>query len=940
MSRSDIIDLLRGKARAFSHRAPELALVALVAVPAGCARVDPESELAAAAKSFAARNYAETAIRLGNVVQARPDNAEARKLRGELALAIGDYAAAVEDLEKARALGVAPDTVALGLADAKTSLGQWQGALDVLDSARAALDREPLYWILRAVALVRAGRTVEAEQALDACDRAGDGGTRAAIARAQLAFARNDTSAAATLLDRALQAKPDDPLLLTTRAELFARTDRLIEAAADYQRAADLFRAASLDQREVAALLALLQVQLARNDLDGAEKVAARLTERAPGSALTEYSSGLVDYRSGRFDEAAAQIQPLVNAAPDNVQFRALLGAIQLARGNLFQAEQQFLAVLTASPRDPAAIKLLAETRLRQQRPEAALSALRPVENSAAEDPQIGLLSGLASLQSGDTERGLLYLQQAASLDPSNELLKLQLARAYIATGRDADASRLLETTFGGAPAALEAGILRLFATQRTGDAATDDSAAAAFLKGFPREPRALTAAAIYFQSRGDNRRAHDLFEQAAGLETTGTTARLFLAASLVQDGRSPDAERLLQKVIDQQPDDVHALVALAELRAGRGALDDAAQLLNRAAEHSTSVTPRLSLAQLRIRQGDLPGAKTQVDLAAQTDPNSPEVTAVRGVLALAEGRAEDAAVLLENAASELPNRLGVTLALARAQLAAGSPEQARATLRKTLAVAPQSPPLRLALGEAELQLGHASDASSIAAALKADFPTQSGGYLLEADALIARRRYAAAADSLAAAFEREATWRIAARRVQALVLAGRRQEAEAAARDWAAANPKHIPAKLLLAGLMEQAARNEEALSAYESVLSLDPNNVPALNNAAWLSHVLKRPGALKLAERAHALDANNPAVLDTFGWILLAEKREPESIAQLSRAAQLAPDSPEISYHFAKALAAGGRSDEARSVLIALLNGERNFEQRADAQRLLESL
>ncbi len=391
--------------------------------------------------------------------------------------------------------------------------------------------------------------------------------------------------------------------------------------------------------------------------------------------------------------------------------------------------------------------------------------------------------------------------------------------------------------------------------------------------------------------------------------------------------------------MIEQQPANAQALAALAELLTARGAFAQAAELLRTAAEGSAAVSPRLALALLHIRQGELSAAKEQLDKAVDSAPDDPDVTAVQGILALAEGRATDAVVLLQRAESRLPSRLGLTLALARAQLASGAPDAASANLRRALQVAPRSLPLRLALGEAELQLGNAAAALSMASELKAEFPAQSAGYLLEADARIAARRYGAAADSLALAFERDPTWAVLTRLLGALQLAGLPAEALQASQQWAAANPQHVPGALTMAGLLQDAGRREEALRAYLAVLSLDRTHLIALNNAAWLSHELGQPGAFALAQRAHEVAPDNPSVLDTLGWILLSEKREQEAIAHLARAAELAPAAQEIRYHLAKAFAASGQSAEARAVLTNLLS-ERDFEGHEDARRLLDSL
>jgi putative PEP-CTERM system TPR-repeat lipoprotein len=914
-------------------------LLGLVAL-AACTRTDPAAELAAARENIAARQYVEAAIRLSNVVQVQPDNGDARRMRGELFLLNGEYSSAAEELDRARTLGNEADTLAVSLADAWTATGRHDEALSLLDSVAQAHVSDATYWVVRAEALLRAGRVAEAERALESGEQAGDIGVRGQIARAGAAFARDDVAGAEEIFRRLLEASPNDPSVLMARANLLARSGRLSDAAADLTRAAASYRADSLLTRELTALVSLAQIQLAVNDLDAAEATAAQLVERAPQAPLTAYFQGLVEYRRGRFDQAADIIQPLVSASPDTPQFRSALGAIHLARGELGQAEQQFLAVLANSPRDPAAVKLLAETRLRQQRPEAALSALRSVEAAAAEDPQIGLLSGVANLLTGNTEQGVLYLQQAAALDPTNELLKLQLARAYLAAGRSADASALLQGAFSAGTAGLEAAMLRLLAAIPQGGDGAGDAAAQDLLASFPDEPRALTAAAMYFQLRGDSARARELFERAAARETDGAVARMFVAAALVQDGRREDAEQLLRRVVEQQPENGQALNALAELALARGALDEGAELLTRAADHSDTVLPRLALVQLRLRQGDLAAAKEQLERAATAAPGSPEVGAVSGVIALAEGRPQDAVALLAKAETALPNRLGVTLALARAQIASGKPDDARTTVQRVLAAAPRSLPLRLMLGEAELRLGNAEEASSIAAQLKADYPAQSGGYILEADAQIATRRYNAAADTLATAFERESTWPVLTRLLEARQLAGQSAEAMSAIQQWVAANPQHVPGKLMQAGLLQSADRDAEALGAYQAVIAIDDSNLAALNNAAWLANELNRPGALDLAEKAHALARDNPAVLDTLGWILVGQKRGSEAIPHLSRAAELAPNAPEIRYHLASALAADGKSAEARSILTTVVNGSRDFEGKTEARRLLESL
>jgi putative PEP-CTERM system TPR-repeat lipoprotein len=909
---------------------------------AACGRLDPEAELAEATASFEARDFRATAIRLGNVFQSDPDNLGARVLRAKLALVAGDFAAARDDLTRAAGLGASPDAVAPSLADALLRLGDHERALEVLVEAETALDALPDYWTLRAAALARGGRLDEAQRALDRGAELGPESSRSLIERASIAVQRNSPADAESLLTRAVESFPEDAEALSVRGNFYFRTGRSVLAISDLERAADLYGRSIISLQEATVLSALVQLYLAANDHEGASRAADRLATRAPNGGIAAYAQGLVAYQRGRFDEAAALLQGAVNARPDSAPLLTLLGAIHLALGNLGQAEQQLLRVLVQVPEDPAAIKLLAETRLRQQRPEAALESLRPLADLGADDVQIGLLSGIASLLTGNAEQGVLYLEQAAALNPSSQMIKLELARAYLAANREADAVELLSAAFGSGTggANLSTNLMLLFAHVRSGDVEAGRALAASLAAQFPDEAPALTAAAAFHQLIGERQTAREFLETAVRADGAFVPARMLLASALIDEGRAAEAERHLREVLVVDGINVQAATTLAQLASARGAFDEAEALLVGSLEQAPAVITRLMLAQLHISRGRLAEAGRQIAAATEEAPDNAEVVATRGLLALAEGNAADAVPLLTRAEAQLPNRIGIALVLARAQIANGEPVAARDTLRRVVAAAPESLPLRAALGGAELALGNADEALTIAKALQSEFPRQSAGYLLEGDTRIAQRRYDAAIGSLELAFERQPTWEVLRRRVLAMQLDERSSDVERLISEWIEDNPEHVPGHMAMGMWLQAAGRNDAALTYYRRVIELDGANAAALNNAAWLVHSMGDEGALALAERAHAAAPDNPAVLDTLGWILANENREQDAIVYLERAAQLAPQALEIRYHVAHAQARLGRVDEAQATLESLLSDARAFEQREAARDLLESL
>src|SRR3546814_20864883 len=99
-------------------------------------------------------------------------------------------------------------------------------------------------------------------------------------------------------------------------------------------------------------------------------------------------------------------------------------------------------------------------------------------------------------------------------------------------------------------------------------------------------------------------------------------------------------------------------------------------------------------------------------------------------------------------------------------------------------------------------------------------------------------------------------------------------------------------------------------------------PDSWIARNDLAWMlyekgDYAAARPHA----ERANELAANNPAVMDTLGVILLELGETTKATALLRRASESIPDNPEIGVHLARAYALGDRKDEARTLLSALL-------------------
>jgi len=112
-----------------------------------------------------------------------------------------------------------------------------------------------------------------------------------------------------------------------------------------------------------------------------------------------------------------------------------------------------------------------------------------------------------------------------------------------------------------------------------------------------------------------------------------------------------------------------------------------------------------------------------------------------------------------------------------------------------------------------------------------------------------------------------------------------------------------------------ERRDRIDRAEADLRRVLVTDPTNTAALNALGYTlaDRTDRYTEALELIERARAAAPDEPAILDSYGWVLYRMGRKEEALVQLRRAFTLMKD-PEIAAHLGQVLWEQGHKDEAR--------------------------
>jgi tetratricopeptide (TPR) repeat protein len=112
-----------------------------------------------------------------------------------------------------------------------------------------------------------------------------------------------------------------------------------------------------------------------------------------------------------------------------------------------------------------------------------------------------------------------------------------------------------------------------------------------------------------------------------------------------------------------------------------------------------------------------------------------------------------------------------------------------------------------------------------------------------------------------------------------------------------------------------ERRDRIDRAEADLRRVLVTDPSNTAALNALGYTlaDRTDRYTEALELIDRARAAQPDEPAILDSYGWVLYRMGRRDEALVQIRRAFTLMKD-PEIAAHLGQLLWEQGNKDEAR--------------------------
>jgi tetratricopeptide (TPR) repeat protein len=681
-------------------------------------------------------------------------------------------------------------------------------------------------------------------------------------------------------------------------------------------------------------------------------------------------------------DQAMEHADMALSANPDNADVLALRGMIFLRRQDIESAMRDVVRALEVDPDNVNAI-LLKATLLNSNGNTG--EAVELLTGAIEKHPDNVLLRrSLASIyiSAGDHESALEQLNTLVEQQPGVLLHRLRLADVYYIMNNPEQAESVIRKAISDFPDndRVKLSLVRFIAGQSGNEAALDEMQR--FISEQPDNHTLRFALAKMHQQLGQSGDAIGIYEEVIareGLEPDGLTARVQLAELYSKVGRNAEAMPLLTEVLTASPDNRAALAlrgsiylseqnapaAIADLRAAIRDAEDSTPLwlnlarayvvnneLDQAVEtmkHAVSLQPNdLNLREEYIRllalMDDREAVIAQLDEVLKISPDNlvamealfrvhaagkdwealKQVTNrmktahpdkalgfyYSGLTLREQGLVEESVAEFERAVELAPEEIEPITQLVRTWMLLDQPDLALARINEILAGDEDNLFARNLLGEIYLfkkELDPAIEAFEKAIRIRPDwqlpYRNLANSYLLKNENDRAVEAYRRGIDAIG---------------FSPLLVTD-------------------------LARFFEATGDVDRAIELYEEVLVQDADNSLAANNLAML--LIDYRGDDQSLKRAEVLvenlkNVNNPAYLDTIGWLYYKQGEVDAAIPLLEQAVAASPDNVGFNYHLGMAHAKAGNTAAARDALTKATNTNQRYLGIDEARETLESL
>jgi cellulose synthase operon protein C len=884
-----------------------------------CKKADtPEALISSAKSAIEGKDPRAAEIHLKNLLQLNQQSGEGRYLLGKLYSDAGDFRAAEKELRRSVEAGYDRNISAPLLLESMFQLGEMQKIVD--ESANLAADQpQGKAEILNIVgrALYALGKKDDAKARFEEAVKVKSDFIPGYVSLVQMRAANGDRPGALLAIDNVLKQYPDSPEALAMKGDLTLSEGKLAEAKEMYAKVVKTRPTDSMSRAKLAAILIDLQ------DYPNAKLELTELGKLSPNSPGTLHLKALYEFRNNNLVAAQEFVQAALRVAPEYLPAVSLAGNVYLANNSLEQAERAGRTLIERQPNALQGYRLLAATYLKMGQPERALSTVQPMIDRGVDDATLLAIAGEATLKSNDPAKAAQYFERASKLDPKDAGKRTGLALSKMAIGNKDGGYNELEAAVSLDSQSYQADFALIMARMRDKEYDKALEAVSNLEKKQTKSAVPLNLRGMILTAKGDFEGATASFEGALKIEPAFFPAAANLASLDLRANKPAEAKKRYEGILVKDPKNYQAYIALAK-HASRygGTKDEILGYLQKGKNNNPGImAPVLALSAYYI---DNNTPKEAIPLLQESLQQNPDKSEVLDLLGMAFLRANERTQALETYDKMLkldPKSAALHFRMGELKSALRDDAGALSSFRSAAELQPKALEPQIAIASMLLKLGKKTEARQVATALQKDLPNNPAGLILSGDLAMAESNFADAASNFKKAIALQKSPQVTTKLHAALV----RNNAQAEADTVMAGAVKDFPEDLgirLFAG--ENAITTKkwpDAIEHYKVALKRDSNNGVALNNMAWAMYQMNDPKAVQIAELAYAAMPQNPAVMDTLGFIYVKSGNPARGLELLRQAAALAPKSPEIRLHLADAMNKTGDKDGAKREIDTVL-------------------
>ncbi|MGV1098196.1 tetratricopeptide repeat protein [Thiovibrio sp. JS02] len=646
-----------------------------------------------------------------------------------------------------------------------------------------------------------------------------------------------------------------------------------------------------------------------------------------------------------KYKESREKVEALLSDKKDFPEALALLAQLELTEGNVDKSEEAIQSAIRLNPR---------ENRFYLVQTQILASAKKFAEAEASAQKAIELAPKLVNYKSlvalymnqGKVAEAEQTLKSMTTTFPDDPGPYLDMANFSMNQGDVPGAEKNILAAIERKKDSADLHVILASFYQRTGQL---DKVDAAYQKalGLSEKPEDIKAllADFHFET-GKHDIAGKEVAEITGKNAKHPLANLVKAKLLLKENKNTDALAILDNLIKEQPSwgEAYYLKGVAHFNKGEALLSQSA--VESAVKYMpNNPDPHTLLAYHLLLKREFEGAGQEASKALRLKPNNYRAAIILGQTFLGIGETDKAAKLFEAMNKQAPENTEILYNMAMAYLAAKDVKKAETALEGILTLQPNHSPSLAILTAMYTQQNDWGKAVRRVKEQLGKTPDNPHTHILLARLLGQKKDSREEALELLRKAEKinPDIQQIYVMTAQLLSGMGKIDAAIDEYRALLAKNHAFPQGHMALGSLLEQKGDVAGALASYQEALKLKPDFAAAANNLAWLLSQGENPDlgeALRLALLAKEKFPNDPYIADTLGWVHYKRGSYKLALTQFAMAAEKVSDHPTIRYHLALALKEDGQTEQAKKEIERCLAGKADFQERADAEKLLKEL